>query len=123
METISLLYPDWIIVAAIAVITILVFVGIVFFCVSIKYIHYISALENGVDNLDTTYFITDLDGDNLINVEEIEQVSQRYSRETNQYEIVYYLKSLHTAKETFDDGLECRERFADIQKILNDFNC
>ena len=58
METISLLYPDWIVVAAIAFIIILVFVGIVFFCASIKYIHYISALENGVDNLDTTYLIS-----------------------------------------------------------------
>lgn len=122
METIRLLYPDWLVIAAIAFIIILVFVGIIFFCVSVKYIHYISALENSVDNLDTTYFITDLDGDNLINVEEIEQVTQRYSRETNQYEIVYYLKSLHTVKETFTDGLECRERFKDITKILNDFN-
>lgn len=120
METVRLLYPDWLVVAAIAFIIILVFVGIIFFCASIKYIHYISALENSVD---TTYFIKDLDGDNLINVEEIEQISQGYNRETNQYEIVYYLKSLHTVKETFNDGLECRERFGDILRILNDYNC
>ena len=111
-----------IVVAVIAFIIILVFIGIIFFCVSIKYIHYISALENCVDDSTTTYFITDLNGDNLINIEEIEQVTQRYSRETNQYEIVYYLKSLHSITETFDDGFECRERFRDISKILNDFN-
>lgn len=119
METIRLLYPDWLVVAAIAFIIILVFVGIIFFCVSIKYIHYINALENSVD---TTYFIKDLDGNNLINVEEIEQVTQRYSRENNQYEIVYYLKSLHTVIETFNDGIQCCERFENISKILNDYN-
>lgn len=122
MKTISLLYPDWIVVAVIAFIIILVFIGIVFFCVSIKYIHYISALENSIDDSSNAYFITTLDGDNLINIEEIEQVGQGYSRETNEFEIVYYLKSDSTVKETFDDELECRKRFKDISKILNDFN-
>lgn len=122
METVRLLYPDWIVVAVIAFIILLVFIGIVFFCVSIKYIHYISALENNVDISNTTYFIEDLDGNNLINVEEIEQVTQGYNRETKEYEIIYYLKSLHTVKETFNDGLECCERFKDISRILNDFN-
>ena len=120
METVRLLYPDWIVIAVIAFLIILGFVAIIYFCVSIKELHYISS---SISNGDTIYFIRDLDGDNLINVEEIEQISQRYSRGNNQYEIVYYLKSLHTVKETFDDGLECRERFEDISRILNDFNC
>ena len=59
----------------------------------------------------------------FINVEEIEQVSQRYSRENSQYEIVYYIKSGHTVIETFNDGIKCCERFEDISRILNDFNC
>lgn len=119
METIRLLYPDWIIIAVIAFLIILGFVAIIYFCVSIKELHYISS---SVSNENTIYFIKGLDGDNLINVEEIEQINQRYNRETNQYEIVYYLKSLHTITESFSDGLECRERFGDISRILNDFN-
>lgn len=120
METVRLLYPDWIVIAVIAFLIILGFVAIIYFCVSIKELHYISS---SVSNENTIYFISDLDGDNLINVEEIEQVSQRYSRENNQYEIVYYLKSLHTIKESFNNEFDCRERFNDIQQILNDFNC
>ena len=120
METVRLLYPDWLVIAVIAFIIILAFVAIIYFCVSIKELHYISS---SVSNEYTTYFIEDLDGNNLINVEEIEQVSQRYSRENSQYEIVYYIKSGHTVIETFNDGIKCCERFEDISRILNDFNC
>lgn len=119
METIRLLYPDWIVIAVITFLIILGFIAIIYFCVSIKELHYISS---SVSNENPIYFIKDLDGDNLINIEEIEQISQRYNREANQYEIIYYIKSGHTIIETFDDGLECRERFKDISKILNDYN-
>jgi len=120
MNTVRLLYPDWIVIATVCFIIFLVIIACTFVFATIKFIHYIEAISSYED--ETIYFIRTLDGDDLINTEEIEQVSQRYSRETNQYEIVYYLRSLHTVKETFDDGLECRERFKDISKILNEFN-
>lgn len=123
METVRLLYPDWLIIAVVAFIIILVFVGAIFFCVSTNHIRYIDALTKSSDIPNNVYFIEDINGDNLINIEEIEQITQRYNRETSEYEIVYYLKSLHTAKETFDDALACCERFKDISKILNDFDC
>ena len=124
METVRLLYPDWLIVAVVAFIIILVFIGAIFFCVSTNHIRYINDLEKISERgLDNVYFIKDVDGDNLINIEEIEQVTQRYNREDNQYEIIYYLKSLHTVKETFDDRINCVERFNYIENILNDFDC
>lgn len=120
METIRLLYPDWIVVATICFIIFLVIIACTFVFATIKFIHYNESILSYED--ETLYFIRTIDGDNLINTQEIEQITQRYSRETNQYEIVYYLKSLHTIKETFNDELECCERFKDISKILNDFN-
>lgn len=123
METVRLLYPDWLIVAVVAFIIILVFVGAIFFCVSTNHIRYIDALVKSSDTPNNIYFIKDIDGDNLINIEEIEQVTQRYNREDDQYEIIYYLKSLHTVKETFDERSQCIERFDYIENILNDFDC
>ena len=119
METIKLLYPDWIVIAVIAFLIILCFVAIIYFCISIKELHYISS---SASTEDVIYFIKDVDGDNLINAEEIEQISQRYNRESNKYEIVYYLKSLHTITESFNNEFDCRERFDEITQILNDYN-
>ena len=119
METVRLLYPDWLIIAIVVFIIILIFAVIIYFGTSIRILQYIDRLECTTP---TIYFIKTLDGDNLINIDEIEQVTQGYSRETNQYEIIYYLKSLNNIKETFDNGIECRERFKDISRILNEFN-
>lgn len=121
MDTIRLLYPDWIVVATVCFIIFLVVIACAFVFATIKFIHYTEAISSYED--ETIYFIRTLDGDNLINIEEIEQVTQRYNRETNEYEIIYYLKSLHTAKETFanDCMRECSNRFEEINEILNKF--
>lgn len=70
------------------------------------------------------YFIEDLDGDNLINIDSIEQVNKRWNAETKHYEIIFYLKSNNEIKEEFDDSENCNLRFEDIKSILNDsYNC
>lgn len=71
----------------------------------------------------TIYFIKDLDNNNIININEIEQITQRYNVNTKQYEIVYYIKSGHELKEEFIDSSNCQERFTDIYRILNNLNC
>lgn len=116
METVRLLYPDWIVVAIILILFFLAFVGIVYFCVSIKFIHYINSAETTTDPV---YYIKDIDGNNIINIEEIEQISQGYNNTENEYEIIYYLKSNNQIKETFDNRLECLERFDYLHEILN----
>lgn len=65
------------------------------------------------------YFIKDLDGNNLIHVDDIEQVTKRWSAENKQYEIVFYLKSGHEIKEAFNNSEACNMRFEDIKLILN----
>lgn len=121
METIRLLYPDWLIIAIIAFLFCLASVIVIYFCVSINIISYIKAVLETSNN-PTIFFIKDLDGDNLVNVEEIEQVTQRYNNTTKEYEIIYFLKSGHELKETFDTGNNCSLRFMEINNILNDFN-
>lgn len=116
METVRLLYPDWIVIAVIAFLVFLVFIGVIFFCVSIKVIHFL-----GQDSPNSIYYIRDADGDNLINAEEIEQVSQRYNKVDDQFEIIYYLKSGHELKETFGQASECNDRFETIYAMLNEF--
>lgn len=121
MQTIRLLYPDWLIIAIIAIIIILAFVSIIYFCIFIKYIHSSNYIET-TDEHQPEYFIRTLDGDNLINVEEIAQVVKRYNKSDDHFNIVYYLRNSNVAiVEDFFDGLECEERLRDIEKILN--NC
>lgn len=115
METVRLLYPDWLIVAVIAFLFFLAFIGVIFYCFSIKIIQ---AIDNTPSD-ETSYYIKDIDGNNLINIEEIEQITQRYNNSLEQYEIVYFIKSGHEIKEVFENGSECRDRFNKIYKILN----
>ena len=75
-----------------------------------------------IGNTPIKFYIKTVDGDDIINVEEIEQVTQRYNTNEAKFEIIYYLKSNHELKEEFDNGLKCRERFDDIYDILNDFD-
>lgn len=114
METIRLLYPDWIIVAVIGFLFFLACIGVIFYWFCIKIIQ---VIDTPLD--ETSYYIKDIDGNNLINIEEIEQVTQRYNNSLEQYEIVYFIKSGHEIKEVFEDGSECRNRFIEIYKILN----
>lgn len=69
------------------------------------------------------YFIKTLDGDDIINIDEIEQVTERWSAENKQYEIVFYLKSGHEIKEEFSNSEACNMRFEDIRLILNNSYC
>lgn len=119
METVRLLYPDWVVVATICFIIFLVVIACAFIFATIKFIHYTEAISSYED--ETIYFIKTIDGDNLINTEEIEQITQRYNNETREYEIIYYLKSGHELKETFenDSSIDCSNRFEDINEILN----
>ncbi len=93
---------------------------IVFIIVSIYFVAYITK-NIVIEDVPSILYIKDLDGDNIINIAEIEQISQRYSTNTNEYEITYYLKSGHELKETFNESIACQERFDDIYKILNDY--
>lgn len=100
------------------IVTILAFISFI-----IASIYFIKSINTPKEKHLIEFFIKTLDGDNLINVEEIEQVTQRYNSNEKQYEIVYYLKSCHELRETFNNGSLCNERFNDINLILNNFNC
>lgn len=121
METVRLLYPDWFITGIIGFLTLITIIVICFIFATIKFIQYIdAALKSDIPSI---LYIKDLDNNNIINVEEIEQVTQRYNINTKQYEIVYYIKSGHELKEEFTDSCACEERFNHIYNILNDLNC
>lgn len=121
METIKLLYPDWFVTGTLCFLILITIIIICFVFATIKFIQYIdTALEPGIPSI---LYIKDLDGNNIINVEEIEQITQRYNVNTKQYEIVYYTKSGHELKEEFTNSDDCEERFNDIYTILNDLNC
>lgn len=94
---------------------------VVFIIVSIYFIAYITK-NIVIEDSPTIFYIKDLDGDNIINIEEIEQINQRYNTNTNEYELIYYLKSGHELKETFNVSAACQERFDDIYRILNDLD-
>lgn len=117
METVRLLYPDWIVIATICFIIFLVIMACTFVFATIKFIHYIGAISSYED--ETQYFIRTIDGNDLINIEEIEQITQRYNNSLEQYEIAYFIKSGHEIKETFENSLDCRDRFTKIYNILN----
>ena len=121
METIRLLYPDWYVIGTICFIILLAIIATCVIVATIKFIQYISVALKSESN--AIFYIENLDGDNLINVDEIEQVNKRWSAENKQYEIVFYLKSGHEIKEEFDNPETCNMRFKDIKIILNDFYC
>lgn len=121
METIRLLYPDWYVVGTICFILLLAIIATCVIVATIKFIQYISAALKSEPN--AIFYIEDLDGDNLINVDEIEQVNKRWDVKNESYEIVFYLKSGHEIKEEFDNPEDCNTRFKDIKIILNDFYC
>lgn len=125
METIKLLYPDWLVLGAVIFLVLCTIAICCFIFVSIKFIQYICAALDSNQKVPSIFYIKDLDGDNIIYADAIEQITQRYNSENKEYEIVYYLKSGHELKETFDnnDSYGCRERFEDIYRILNDLNC
>ena len=92
-----------------------------FITISIIFIkNYINVEPKSETEYPINYFIEDLDGDNLINIDSIEQVNKRWNAETKHYEIILYLKSNNEIKEEFDDSENCNLRFEDIKHILND---
>ena len=94
---------------------------VTFIVISIVFIkNYINVEPESETECPINYFIEDLDGDNLINIDSIEQVNKRWNAETKHYEIILYLKSDNEIKEEFDDSESCNERFKDIKFILND---
>ena len=94
---------------------------ITFITISIIFIkNYINVEPKSETEYPINYFIEDLDGDNLINIDSIEQVNKRWNAETKHYEIILYLKSNNKIKEEFDDSENCNLRFEDIKHILND---
>lgn len=95
----------------------LVFIILAIITFIITSIYFIKCIS--IEDTYTTYFIKDLDGDNLININEIEQVSQRYNMNQQCYEITYYLKFGHEVKEIFNDANACHDRFMSIYDILN----
>lgn len=118
METIRLLYPDWCIVGTICFIILSTIVVTCFIVATIKFIQYISAALKSEPN--AIFYIEDLDGDNLINTDEIEQINKRWNVENKQYEIVFYLKSGKELIEEFDSPENCNMRFEELKVILND---
>lgn len=98
---------------------------ITFITISIIFIkNYINVEPKSETEHPINYFIEDLDGDNLINIDSIEQVNKRWNAETKHYEIILYLKSNNEIKEEFDDSENCNLRFEDIKHILNDsYDC
>lgn len=121
METIRLLYPDWYVVGTLCFILLSAIVVVCFIVATIKFIQYISAALKSEPN--SIFYIENIDGDNLINVDDIEQVYKGWNIENKQYEIIFYLKSGHEIKEEFENREDCNTRFKDIQVILNDFYC
>lgn len=122
METIRFLYPDWLVISVFAFLVLFTIIACCFILVSIKIIQYISvALEPSTPSI---LYIKDFNGDNIINIKEIEQITHGYNPKEEQYEIIYHLKSGHELKEIFDDNrIFCESRFEDVYKILNDINC
>lgn len=122
METIRFLYPDWFVIGVFAFLVLFTIITCCFIFVGVKIIQYISvALEPSAPSI---LYIKDFNGDNIINIEEIEQITQGYNPKEEQFEIIYYLKSGHELKEIFDDNrVFCNSRFEDVYKILNDINC
>ena len=94
---------------------------ITFIAISIIFIkNYINVEPEPESEYPINYFIKDLDGDNLINIDSIEQVNKRWNEETKRYEIIFYLKSDNVIKEEFNDSENCTLRFEAIKHILND---
>lgn len=120
METIRLLYPDWLVIGTFGFLVLFAIIICCFIFVSIKIVEYINVTL--YPDTPTTLYIKDLDGDNIINLNEIERVTQGYNRKEEQYEIIYHLKSGLELKEIFDGNNPngCIRRFNDIYNILND---
>lgn len=95
---------------------------IVFIIVSIYYVAYITK-NIAIEGSPTIFYIKTLDGDDIINIDEIEQVTEKWSAENKQYEIVFYLKSGREIKEEFSNSEACNMRFEDIRLILNNSYC
>lgn len=82
---------------------------------SIKYIIYFDSVKYW----DTeSIFITSIDGERLINSEEIEHIVKIYNTIDKQYEIRYSLKSNCQIIEKFETKLECEHRFKEIKEEL-----
>lgn len=94
---------------------------IIIIIVSVYFITYITK-NIVIEDIPSILYVKDLDGNNIINIEEIEQIAQRYNTKTDEYELIYYLRSGHELKETFNENMACQERFKNIYKILNDLN-
>ena len=94
---------------------------VTFIVISIIFIkNYINVEPESETECPINYFIEDLDGDNLINIDSIEQVNKRWNAETKHYEIILYLKSDNEIKEEFNDTENCNLRFETIKLMLND---
>lgn len=123
METIRLLYPDWLVIGVFAFLVLATIAICCFIFVSIKFVEYLCAALESNEEIPSILYIKDIDGDNIINIEEIEQITQGYNNNEEEYEIIYHLKSGNILKETFEHPSDCSERFNDIYRILNDLNC
>lgn len=93
---------------------------ITFIAVSIIFIKNYINIEPESESECPIYYFIEVDGDNLIHVDNIEQVTKRWNIETKQYEIIFYLKSGHEIKEEFNDSENCNLRFETIKLMLND---
>lgn len=104
----------------IILLTICILALLIFIAISIIFIkNYINVEPEPKSECPINYFI-EVDGNNLIHVDEIEQVTKRWNIETKQYEIIFYLKSGHEIKEEFNNSENCNLRFETIKLILND---
>ena len=92
---------------------------VTFIVISIVFIKNYINVEPEPESEDPIYYFIEVDGDNLIYVDNIEQVSKRWNTETKQYEIIFYLKSGHEIKEEFSDTENCNLRFESIKLMLN----
>lgn len=91
-------------------------------CTIVYVINYLKFLYIPQDNVPTLYYLKSLDGDNIINLEDIEQITKRYNNNTKEYEITIYLKSNNTFVESFVNSTSCNMRFDDIYRMINDLD-
>lgn len=78
----------------------------------------IKAFNNFMSDGSTPLFITSIDGDRLINTDEVEHIVQTYNTVEKEYQIIYYLKSGFEITEKFDNKTECEYRFYSIKEIF-----
>lgn len=121
METVRLLYPDWIVIAVIAFLFFLACIGVIFYCFSIRIIQSIddTPLEDKTGLYDFIHI-----KDNIINIDHIVNIRQIQSVKEENYKIII---ELDDSKEPLcfdfdDDWRECNDVFEQIQLSLDAAN-